>query len=134
MQKDFFASILKLFYLMVTEDKYKEKHLKIEPWTWFYNLDSDSYVDWSMKLDRSQPIRIRPMSEINSRYYELKYKSDTDYYNDLYKKRYNEGYGDRKFVNELEFAKDSQSTEVIFSSTPLLGYTGQDKIVPTIMK
>lgn len=134
MQKDFFASILKLFYLMVTEDKYKEKHLKIEPWTWFYNLDSDSYIDWSMKLDRSQPIRIRPMSEINSRYYELKYKSDTDYYNDLYKKRYNEGYGDRKFDNELEFAKDSQSTEVIFSSTPLVGYPNRDKIVPTILK
>lgn len=134
MQKDFFASILKLFYLMVTEDKFKEKHLKIEPWTWFYNLDSDSYIDWTMKLDRSQPIRIKPMSEINSRYYELKYKSDTDYYNDLYKKRYNEGYGDRKYDNELEFAKDSQSTEVIFSATPLLGYNGVDKIVPTIMK
>lgn len=134
MQKDFFASILKLFYLMVTEDKYKEKHLKIEPWTWFYNLDSDSYIDWSMKLDRSQPIRIRPMSEINSRYYELKYKSDNDYYNELYKKRYNEGYGDRKYDNELEFAKDSQSTEVIFSATPLVGYPNRDKVVPTILK
>jgi uncharacterized protein (TIGR02145 family) len=134
MQKDFFASLLKLFYLMVTEDKYKEKHLKIEPWTWFYNLNSDTYIDWSLKLDRSQPIRIKPMSEINSRYYELKYKSDNDYYNELYKKRYNEGYGDRKYDNQLEFAKDSQTTEVIFSATPLLGYVGKDKIVPTIMK
>ena len=134
LQKDFFASILKMFYLMVTEDKYKEKHLIIEPWTWFYNLNSTSYVDWTMKLDRSQPIKIKPMSEANARFYDIKFKADTDYYNDFYKKKYNEGYGDVRYDNELEFAKDASTTEVIFSSTPLLGYVGIDKIVPTIMK
>ena len=133
-QKDFFASILKMFYLMVTEDKYKPKHLKIEPWTWFYNLNPSSYLDWSMKLDRSQPIRIRPMSETNSRFYEIKYKGDSDYFNDFYKKKYNEGYGDVKYDNALEFAKDVQTTEVIFASTPLLGYENEDKIVPAIFK
>lgn len=134
LQKDFFASILKMFYLMVTEDKFKDKHLKIEPYTWFYNLNSDSYLDWTYKLDRSQPIRIKPMSEANARYYDIKFKADTDYYNDFYKKRYNEGYGDVRYDNELEFAKDASTTEVIFSSTPLLGYNNVDKIVPTIMK
>ena len=118
LQKDFFASILKIFYLMVTEDKYKDKHLKIEPFTWFYDLNSSSYLDWSMKLDRSQPIRIKPMSEANARYYDIKFKGDNDYYNELYKKKYNEGYGDVRFDNELEFSKDAETTEVIFSSTP----------------
>lgn len=134
MQKDFFASIIKLFNLMVTEDKYKDRHLRIEPNVWFYNLNPSSYLDWSDKLDRSQPIKIKPMSEVNARYYDFKFKSDSDYYNDLYKKRYNEGYGDRKFDNELEFAKDSQASEVIFASTPLLGYVGKDKITPAIFK
>lgn len=134
LQKDFFASILKMFYLMVTEDKYKEKHLKIEPWTWFYNLNPSSYLDWSMKLDRSQPIRIKPMSEANARYYDIKYKSDTDYFNDFYKKRYSEGYGDVRYDNELEFSKDASSTEVIFSATPLVGYQNEDKVVPAIFK
>lgn len=134
LQKDFFASILKLFNLMVTEDKFKEKHLKIEPYTWFYNLNSDSYLDWSLKLDRSHPIRIKPMSEANARYYDIKFKSDNDYYNEFYRKRYNEGYGDVRFDNQLEFAKDAETTDVIFSSTPLLGYSGKDKIVPTILK
>lgn len=133
-QKDFFTSIIKLFNLMVTEDKYKTNHLNIEPYVWFYNLNTISYLDWSLKLDRSQPIRIKPMSEINARFYDFKFKSDTDYFNDLYKKRYNEGYGDRKYDNQLEFAKDSQSSEVIFASTPLLGYEDEDKIVPTIFK
>jgi len=133
-QKDLFTSVIKMFNLMVTEDKYKEKHLVIEPFINFYNLDPSSYLDWSLKVDRSQPIKIKPMSEINARYYELKYKSDTDYYNDKYRKTYAEGYGDRVFDNQLEFAKDSQSTEVIFSATTLLGYNEEDKVVSTIFK
>jgi uncharacterized protein (TIGR02145 family) len=134
LQKDFFSSILKMFYLMVTEDKYKDRHLKIEPFTWFYDLNKSSYVDWTMKLDRSQPIRIKPMSEANARYYDIKYKSDNDYYNEFYRKRYNEGYGDVRFDNQLEFSKDASTTEVIFSATPLVGYNNIDKIVPAIMK
>lgn len=134
LQKDFFTSILKMFNLMVTEDKYKENHLIIEPWVDFYNLDRTTYLDWSEKLDRSEAIRIKPMSEINSRYYEFKFKSDSDYYNEKYKKKFNEGYGDRKFDNQLEFAKETSTNEVIFASTPLLGYENESKIVPTIFK
>jgi hypothetical protein len=134
LQKDFFASILKMFNLMVTEDKYKENHLIIEPWVDFYDLNRTSYLDWTNKLDRSEPIRLKPMSEVNARFYEFKYKSDSDYYNEKYKKKFNEGYGDRKFDNQLEFAKETSSNEVIFSATPLLGYQNRDKIVPTILK
>lgn len=134
LQKDFFSSILKMFNLMVTENKFKERHIKIEPYTWFYNLNSDSYLDWTYKLDRSQPIRIKPMSEANARYYDIKFKADNDYYNEFYRKRFNESYGDVRYDNELEFAKDASTTEVIFSSTPLLGYNNEDKIVPTILK
>ena len=134
LQKNFFASILKMFNLMVTEDKYKENHLIIEPWVDFYDLNRTSYLDWSEKMDRSEAIRVKPMSEINARFYEFKFKSDSDYYNDKYKKRFNEGYGDRKFDNQLEFAKETSSNEVIFSSTPLLGYENRDKIIPTILK
>lgn len=134
LQKDFFASILKLFNLMVTEDKFKEKHLVIEPYVEFYDTDRTTYVDWSDKLDRSKPIKIKPMSEVNARFYQFKFKADNDYLNDEYKKKYNEGYGDRVFDNELEFTKDTDTTEVIFSATPLIGYTGTDKVFPQIMK
>ena len=133
-QKDFFTSILKMFYLMVTEDKEREKHLIIEPWVEFYNLSRASYLDWSDKIDRSQPIKIVPMSEINSRYYNINYKPDSDYFNEDYKKKYNEGYGNVIFDNQLDFAKDSSTTEVIFSATPLVGYEDEDKVVSTIFK
>lgn len=133
-QKDFFASLLKMFYLLVTEDKFKDRHLIITPWIDFYNLDPTTYLDWSAKLDRLKQIRVKPMSEVNARYYELKYKGDTDFYNDGYKKKYNEGYGDRNYDNGLEFSKEKETVELIFANSVLLGYAGEDKVVPTIFK
>jgi hypothetical protein len=133
-QKDFFSSIIKMFYLMITEDKFKEKHLIIKTWNEFYNLNTSSYLDWSDKIDRSQAIKIKPMSEINARYYNLNYKSDSDFYNEEYKKKFNEGYGNVVFDNQLDFAKDNSTTEVIFSATPLIGYEDELKIVSTIFK
>ena len=134
LQKDFFASILKMFNLMVTEDKFTEKKLVIEPYVDFYDTTRASYQDWSDKVDRSQVIKIKPMSEINARYYDIKFKQDADYYNEQYRKKYVEGYGDFRFDNQLEFAKDTSATDVIFSATPLVGYTDNDKIFPAIYK
>jgi len=136
LQKDFFASIVKMFYLMITEDKFKEKHLIIEPWQDFYDLNPANYLDWSLKMDRSKPIKIKPMSEINARYYTLKSKVDNDYLNEKYKKKWNENYGDRIYDNKQEFAKESDSVETIFAPTPLIGYTGtgHDKVFSAIYK
>ena len=77
-QKDFFTSILKMFNLLVTEDKFQNKHLVIEPYVDFY---TGSRVDWSDKIE-VKPIRLKPMSEANARYYELKWKQDNDFYNE----------------------------------------------------
>jgi len=133
-QKDFFTSILKMFNLLVTEDKLIDKHLNIKPYVDFYNTDRSTFIDYSSKIDRSKQIRVKPMSEVNARYYELKFKKDTDFYTDAYSKVYNEGYGDRLFDNGLEFSKEKESLEVIFANAVLVGYSGEDKIVPTILK
>ena len=130
-QKDFFISILKMFNLLVTEDKYKTNHLIISPYVDFWD---GSQVDWSNKLDREKVIKQKPMSEINARYYNLKYKQDNDYYNEEYRKKYSEGYGDRIYDNGLEFVKDTEQVEVIFSASVLYGATGQDKVFPAIYK
>jgi hypothetical protein len=130
-QKDFFTSVLKMFNLMVTEDKFNSKHLVIEPYVDFY---TGTILDWSDKLDRSKPIKIKPMSEATARYYELKWKQDNDFYNEDYRKKYNEGYGDRIFDNGLEFAKDSEKVDVIFAASTLYGVSGEDKVFPAIYK
>jgi len=130
-QRDFFISILKLFNLYVTEDKFIEKRLIVKPYTDFYTGEIE---DWSAKMDRQKQISIKPMSEINARYYNFKFKDDSDFFLEQYRKRYNEGYGDRIFDNGLEFAKDTEQVDIIFASTVLVGYGGEDKIYSTIFK
>tara|TARA_R110000868_G_scaffold143693_5_gene362147 strand:- start:222 stop:2279 length:2058 start_codon:yes stop_codon:yes gene_type:complete len=131
LQKDFFASMLKLFNLYVDENRFDEKHLIIKPYNNYYD---GSVEDWSDKVDMSKPIRVKPMSELNSRYYSFKFKDDSDYWNDLYKKRYNEGYGSRIYDSEYEFSKETESVELIFSPTVIVGVTGEEKIYSTIYK
>ena len=160
-QKDFFASIIKMFNMYVVEDATRDKHLIIKPYIEYYDFDGQSllafddfnsllkvnnqdflllfdgtiqYLDWTYKVDRSKPMRLKPMSELNGRYFEFKYKSDTDYYNDQYQKKYAQTYGTRIEDSGYDFAKDKQTAELIFAATPLVGYDGQDKIYSTIFK
>ena len=129
--KDFFTSIMKMFNLIVVEDKYKTNHLKIEP---YQNYFTSNIIDWSDKLDRSRPIKIKPMSELNARYYNLKYKQDNDFYNENYQKVFNEGYADRIYDTAYEFSKDSEDVEIIFAPSVLVKYNTTDKIYPAIYK
>lgn len=131
---DFLTSIIKLFNLYVYEDRYDTRLIYITPYIDFYNTNSTDSVDWSYKLNRDKTIQIKPMSELNAKKYEFKYKSDSDYYNDLYKKRYTQGYGDYVYDSQYEFAKDTQSIELVFSATPLVGYAGEEKVISTIFK
>jgi hypothetical protein len=160
-QRDFFSSILKMFNLYVVEDTVKDKHIKIIPFIDFYYLGEDvvlitddfgtlfkvdlendlllepgsrDFLDWTYKLDRSRPIRLKPMSELNGRYFEYKYKQDNDYYSEQYQKKYTEGYGDRIEDTGYEFAREKQTAELIFANTILVGYDNEDKVFPTIFK
>ena len=132
LQKDFFASIMKMFNLMVVESQEKTRHLIIEPYVNYYQTTIDTYEDWTYKVNRDKPMVIKPMSEINARTYEFKYKEDSDYYNEIYKKHFNQTYGNRDFDNSLEFAKDKQSVEIIFSPSVLVGFQGEEKVWPAI--
>jgi len=130
-QKDFFASIVKMFNLYVYEDKLVEKKLIIKPFIDFYD---GTRIDFTDKVDRGSVIRLKPMSEFTARYYDYKYKQDNDFYAENYRKKYNEGYGDLIYDSENEFVKDKDTTELIFASTILYQFTGTDKIYSTIYK
>lgn len=130
-QRDFFLSICKMLNLYVYDDPVDEKKIIIKPYIDFY---SGATEDWTNKIDRGKPMSIKPMSEINARYYQFKYKQDNDLYNENYRKKYAEGYGDRIFDTEFDFVKDTDTTEVIFSASVLYRATGTDKIYPAIYK
>lgn len=133
-QIDFLVGIVKLHNLYIYEDKNDPFLIHIVPYNEFYSHNLSNAVNWTNKLDRSKAIKSKPMSEINAKIYQFKFKSDSDYYNDLYRKRYNEGYGDRVFDSQFEFSQNISAFEIVFSATPLVGYGGEDKIYSTILK
>lgn len=133
-QIDFLVSLVKLFNLYVYEDRFDSNLIYLKPYIDFYDYDSSNSVDWTYKLNRDKARKITPMSELNSKIYKFNYKDDSDYYNDLYKKRYGTGYGSYIFDSQYEFASETNSLELIFAPTPLVGYAGEDKVYSTICK
>jgi hypothetical protein len=131
LQKDFLSSIMKLFNLYIYEDPNKERHVNITPYVDFYDGTS---INWTQKVDRSKPIQLTPMSQLTARFYDFKFKDDGDYYNDLYKKRYNETYGQYSLDSAFDFEDERLTVDLIFSPTPLVGYSGEDKIFSSILK
>jgi hypothetical protein len=133
-QRDFFLSIVKMFNLYVYEDTWNDKKLIIKPYINFYDDTYADALDWSNKIDRSKPLSIKPMSELNARYFDYKFTKDNDFYNENYNKKYNESYGDRIFDTEYDFSKETDTLEVIFASSVLYQKDGTDKIYPAIYK
>ena len=131
-QKDFLASLLKMFNLYVDEDKANEKNLIIKPYNDYYNLSTQ--IDWTGKVAREKAWNIQPMGQLNGRIFEFKYKEDSDFYNEQYKKKYNQAYGDRQFDTGFQFAQDRTTAEVMFSPSPLVQYDSDDKYVVAIYK
>ena len=134
LQRDFLSSVIKLFNLYVYEDPLYKKKLLIKPYVDFYDLNPSGVTDWTYKIDRSRSIRLKPMSELNSRFYDFKFKEDSDYYNELHKKKYGETYGSYAYDSQFEFSNDKEEIAVIFSPSILVGYTGVDKVLTTILK
>jgi hypothetical protein len=120
-----------MFNFYIVEDKLKEKHLVIEPYIDFY---SSNEIDWTYKVDRDKAWNIKPMGLLNGRFFEYKYKDDTDFYNEGYKKKYNFPYGSRLEDTSFQFSKDKQTIEVGFSPSVLVQYQSRDKVMPAIYK
>jgi hypothetical protein len=133
-QRDFFLSVVKMFNLYVYENKFNDKELVISPYVDFYPTKADNALDWTDKIDRAKPISIKPMSEVNARYYNYKFKQDNDFYGENYRKKYTEGYGDFIYDTEFDFVKETDVLEVIFAASVLYQATGQDKVFPAIYK
>ena len=162
LQKDFFMSICRMFNLYVYEDKLIDKHIIIEPFIDFYQIGGgfvklddfgnlllhgepgdnnglvlledpvSNAIDWTNKVDYSQPVSIKPMSELNARFYDFQYTEDDDYYNERYNKKYSESYGDRKEDTGFEFTKDRTNIDIIFSPSILVKRAGDDKLCASI--
>ena len=128
-QIDFVNSIIRMFNLIVDEDKLKSKHLIIEPRKDYFA--SGDTLDWTFKLDRSQAIEIERIPTLIDKNVSFVYQEDKDKYNEDYQEKYEETYGDW-FVKNEDLTLDEQEISIIFSPTPGDEVPNTDIIVPQI--
>ena len=133
-QKDFFLSVCKMFNLYVYQDNLNDKQINVAPYINFYSSAVTNSLDWSQKIDLGSSMSIKPMSQLNARYYAYKYTPDSDYYNDNYLKKYGQSYGDNLYDSEFDYVKDTATTQIIFAPSVLRLHTGQDKYHSEIYK
>jgi hypothetical protein len=126
-----------MFNLYVYQDNINERQINISPYIDFYSDSVTNSLDWSQKIDVGSTMSIKPMSQLNARYYAYKYTPDSDYYNDNYQKKYGQTYGDNIYDSEFDFVKDTASTQIIFAPSVLFqpqNHAHIDKYYTTIFK
>lgn len=130
-QKDYIKSIMNMFNLYMEADVENPNQLNIEPRDSFLNANT---VDWSKKLDVSQDLVFTPMGLLDAGRYLYTYKKDKDYYNTLYTDSYGDTYGEREIIVDNDFIHNTKKSEIIFSPTPLVGQSNNDRVISSIIK
>jgi hypothetical protein len=117
-QSDFIKDGVLMHNLYIEPTREDETILIEEPRDLYYNRESD-VLDWSNKVDISQPINVQILAETQYKRTIFSYKEDNDYYNQLYKKNTNEIYG--QFINGInnDFLTGELKITSMFSPTPL---------------
>lgn len=114
-QKDFIGDVLRMFNLYVLFDGV---NYIIEPRDTFFELGST--YDWTMKIDRSQPIEITPVGQLNWKQIQFVAKADADYYSTQYLTNNKEVYGQQNVFNQNEFITDVKKVELNFAPPMLV--------------
>ncbi len=131
-QIDFLKSIIKMFNLYIEPVKNKLNTFKIEPRDDYYS--GSEVKDWSSKVDLSQIVSSDILSNTQAKETILKYTDDDDFDNELYRKSFNETYGEYKYILNNEFITGQNVIEVIFSPTVLRNIYDSDIIISAIQK
>jgi hypothetical protein len=100
-QKDFITSIVKMFNLILDEDKNNPKNIIIEKRDDYYN--SGTTVDWTDKEDISSETLIERIPTLVNKDIHFTYQSDTDDYNKEYSQT----------NNNLIFGEYTEKTHIV---------------------
>jgi hypothetical protein len=123
-QSDMLMSFVKMFNLYIEPDKDQPKILRIVPRDDFYNGVN---VDWTKKLDYSQPVEIVPMGNLDANPYVFSYKEGADESNKQYQELYQSTYGSRTYKIDNDFVKTEKKIDIIFSPTQIKNYANGQK-------
>jgi hypothetical protein len=131
-QLDFLKGIIISENLYIEQDPNNRTNFFIEPRDQFIN--SQPFLNWTNRVDTSQPIKILPSGVVNIRQYTFRQKIDNDFANAdsiaIYKKRYAEF--DKFTFND--FASEEKVIEPIFASTPNVGNTVNNIVTPALYR
>ena len=123
-QSDLMMSFVKMFNLYIEPDKNNPKMLRCVPRDQFYNGEN---VDWSAKLDYSQPVEIVPMGELEANPYVFTYKQGADTSNKEYQELYQSTYGSRTYQVDNQFIKNEKKIDIIFTPTQIKNYDNRQR-------
>ena len=113
-QLDFISSINKVFNLLVIPNPDNPKELIVEPvidW-----LGKGNTLDWSNKIDRSQPITVQPLTTIINGTLDYRYKDDAGNANLSFKNLNERQFGQNIITLNTDYKDQSLSFEGIFSA------------------
>ena len=120
-------SFVKMFNLYIEPSQDQPKVLRCVPRDDFYN---GSNVDWTKKLDYSQPVKIVPMGDLDANPYVFSYKEGADTSNKEYQENYQSTYGSRTYKVDNDFVKTEKKIDIVFSPTQIKNYdNGQTNFV-----
>ena len=123
-QSEMLMSFVKMFNLYIEADKDNPKMLRFVPRDEFYN---GAQVDWTAKLDYSQPVEIVPMGELDANPYKFSYKEAQDDENKYYQEKYQSTYGSRTYEIDNQFVKTEKKIDIVFSPTQVKSYENAQK-------
>ncbi|WP_316841373.1 hypothetical protein [Pedobacter gandavensis] len=136
-QLDFLNSIRKLFNFYVYADKDDQKKIIFEKYDDYYSLTDISElksnaIDWTKKINHSSSFTVKSNIDIPKNY-NFKFKTDGDFLNDNYKKKYNIGFGDYNLTDSSGIT-EKKDVEVLFSATPTVRISNFPVDIPMIYK
>jgi hypothetical protein len=111
-QTELLTNFIKMFNLYI-EPTQDSKTLRIVPRDDFYA----GTVDYSQKLDYSQPYEIVPYGDLQGNPYKFTYKEGKDEENSIYKTQTAQVYGERTYRIDNDFVKQEKKIEVTFAPT-----------------
>lgn len=123
-QSDLLMSFVKMFNLYIEPSQDQPKILRCVPRDEFYN---GSNVDWTKKLDYSQPVEIVPMGDLDANPYVFSYKEGADESNKQYQEMYQSTYGSRTYKIDNDFVKTEKKIDIVFSPTQIKNYNNNQK-------
>jgi hypothetical protein len=130
---DLLKDFLKMFNLMITINPNKPNDFLIEDFATFYAgtiNPKETAIDWSNKFNNGA--YKSGYNLILPKKYSFKFKEESNnYFNEDYKKKYNENYGDAVYFNTDGYSDESK-IEVNFVSTPIVSNSVDQKSMPAI--